>query len=119
MLGLSTLVPLVLWALGLSFVITVSTIGRPIRTVGWYVLRYVKLDPLVRCPYCNAWWCGLVLAILFECNGWQALQAAFTTCVVSAVIQAQWALAANEDFEGRQSNQEEVTTNDGTEEETS
>lgn len=99
LLDFTALLPLILAALGVSFVITGATIGRPLRFIGWWLLRRARLDALVTCPYCNAWWCGLVLAVVTGHGGWQALQTAFTTCLLAAIVQAQWALAANEDFE--------------------
>lgn len=97
--NLSAILPVVLAALGLSFVVTGATIGRPIRALGWLVLHRIRLDALVRCPYCNAWWCALGIALTSGLDWYQALQCAFTTCVMAAIVQAQWSLAANEDFE--------------------
>lgn len=96
---LSTLAVLVLVGLGMGFVVTGSSIGKPIRIVAWLTLRHVRLDSLARCPYCCSWWCAFALAAVSGLPWWQWLEAAFATCGVAAVVQAQWRLAANEDFD--------------------
>lgn len=98
-IALDQLVCIVLIGLGMSFVITGASIGKPIRFMGWLLLRAIKLDALVRCPFCNAWWMGGALAFLFGLPWEQWLQAAFATCGAAAIVQAQWGLAADEDFD--------------------
>lgn len=110
---LDQLVEIIIVAVGVSFVITGASIGKPIRFVGWLLLHRLHLDAIVRCPFCNAWWMGLSISILlseFDPLMWfQWLQAAFASCGVAAIVQAQWGLAADEDFGAalRQESQEE------------
>jgi len=88
-------------ALGVSFVLTGSTIAFPIRLVAFHTLGRlqfgpIRMDSLFRCPYCNAWWGGLAIAAFSGFPIAQWLQCAFASCVLAAVVQAQWALAAHE-----------------------
>lgn len=99
LIPLADLVPLVLIALGGSYVITGSTIGYPLRwlaykTLGWIGREPVWADSLVRCPYCHAWWEGLFWAWVTGHSWIEAIQVAFATCVLAAIVQAQWSLAA-------------------------
>lgn len=103
--GLPTTVVLVLFAVGISAVITGSRIGYPIRFAWCFVFRRARpLWGMVRCPYCNAWWAGLVVAILADPSwSWLAwLQIAFTSCGVVRLFQA-WlggdGIAMVEDFD--------------------
>jgi hypothetical protein len=94
-----TLITLVLIAVGASFVVTGSTIGYPIRWLGYRVLGWVGRDPvwgdsIVRCPYCHAWWEGFIWSLFTGRRIWEALQVAFVACGVAAIVQAQWSLAA-------------------------
>jgi len=104
-IGMAQLVPLVLFALGVSQVITGSKIGYPIRFVFCLVtwrLGLKSLWGLVQCPYCNAWWSAAFIALVYGFSPIQAVQAAFTTCGVMATINAFIGgngLAAAEDFE--------------------
>ena len=87
--SLHDLLVMVLLAIGGSVVITGSKIGFPIRFVWCYAMPQV-LWGLVRCPYCNAWWTGLVAGILYspDPTTWASwLQVAFTSCGIVKVIQ--------------------------------
>lgn len=99
LIPLSQLLVIIVIGLGMAFVVTGSKIGKPIRILAWFLLRHVRLDAVARCPYCCAWWCAFALAALSGLPWWQWLEAAFATCGVSAVVQAQWSLAASEDFD--------------------
>jgi len=87
---------LVLFALGLSYVVTRSEIGFPLRFLWCYVLRglYRKVGrvvspwSLVLCPSCNSWWMGLILALVVGGSWFEALQVAFSTCGLMAILQA-------------------------------
>ena len=111
---LSTLLAVVLVAVGMSFVVTGSTIGKPLRIVAWLLFRRVRLDALARCPYCCAWWCGAAVALVSGQNWWQLLECAFASCGVAAVVQAQWGLAANEDFDAQRKEARELDEPDST-----
>lgn len=101
---LQTLATVILWAIGASAVITGSKIGYPIR-FAWCFALPKALWGMVRCPYCNAWWSGLVVAIVFapQLDWWPAwLQSAFSACGVVRVLQAALpgdGIAMVEDFE--------------------
>jgi len=102
---LSNLIPIVLFALGISQVITGSQIGYPIRflfcLVTWKI-RLKHLWGLVQCPYCNAWWSGAAIAFIYGFCPMQIIQSAFTTCGIMAIINAFIGgngIAAAEDFE--------------------
>jgi len=104
-IGMAQLVPLVLFALGVSQVITGSKIGYPIRflfCLAAWKLKLKVLWGLMQCPYCNAWWSGGFLAIIYGFDQIQIMQASFTTCGVMAIINAFIGgngIAAAEDFE--------------------
>jgi hypothetical protein len=103
-LDLQQIITLALLAMGVAAVITGSKAGYPIRFL-WCRLAPRPLWGLVRCPYCNAWWGGLVGAVVLlpSLEHWLAwLQAAFTSCGVVRVIQAALGgdgIAMIEDFE--------------------
>lgn len=87
----------VLMALGVSYVITGSQIGLWIRLLWWKMtawIPFIHLDALAFCPSCNAWWSGLVTAVLTGSSWVVALQCAFGSCFLAAVAQSQWGLAA-------------------------
>ena len=93
LIPLIDLIIITLVALGLSAVVTGSKAGFPIRflfcRVTWAIHPSLKhMWGLVRCPYCNAWWGGAVVAFLTY--GWSVyiVQAAFVSCGVLRVIQA-------------------------------
>ena len=101
------LAQLVLFALGISYVITGSKIGYPVRFVWCRLTRWAHnavVSPwkLVTCPPCNAWWAGAALAFWAELWWTDILQVAFTACGIVAVVQAALGgdgIAASEDFE--------------------
>jgi len=106
---LQFLVVMVLFALGLSAIITGSKIGYPIRFLWCYLTKdWARWSwPMVRCPYCNAFWAGVVVAVFTiqeSCLIWvfQVLQVAITSCGAVRVIQAALGgdgIAMTEDFE--------------------
>ena len=113
LLSLDSMVPMILLATGITSVITGSKIGYPIR-LSWCALFQWKplrsLWHLVRCPYCNAWWTGGAIALLFDANFIQALQVAFTTCGLIKILQVALGddgIAMVEDFEGLFDEEEE------------
>lgn len=103
------LVQLVLFALGVTYVVTRSDIAFMLR---WLWCRAMKwpykkinyyIDPWspVTCPPCNAWWSGAVLAWYADYDWIHVLQFAFTTCVVMALLQRALGgdIAPADDFE--------------------
>jgi len=104
-IDLSELTVLVLFSLGISQVITGSKIGYPARFLFCLVTWKLRLKPLwglVQCPYCNAWWSGAFIALVYGFSPVQAVQAAFTACGVMAIVNAFIGgngIAAAEDFE--------------------
>ena len=104
MLDLSTTATLILVAAGISAVVTGSNIGYPIRFV-WCRLLPRPTWGMVRCPYCNAWWGGVLAAAVHspDPSQWLSwLQVAFSACGVMRVVQAALGgdgIAMVEDFE--------------------
>lgn len=98
-------IQIVLIAIGISYVITGSRIGYPIRFMFCGALNFKGLREfwyLVKCPACNAWWAGAAIAFLAGVTWLQLIAIAFTCCGVVAVIQIALGgdgYAANEDFE--------------------
>jgi len=93
LIPLLDLVVIVLIAGGLSAVVTGSKAGFPIRflfcRITWAISPMLRhFWGLVRCPYCNAWWGGAIVAFLVYGWSWNILQAAFVSCGVMRVIQA-------------------------------
>jgi hypothetical protein len=94
-----------LLAYGITYVITGSEIGYSLRALFWLMLSWSPptkyFSTIMICPSCNAWWTGLGIGFLV--GSWEgALQLAFTTCGVAAIIQhviGGDGIAANEDFE--------------------
>ena len=86
-------------ATALSFAVTGTSLGFYIRFLWWGLWRGKLLSPLAFCPYCNAWWSGLVVSILGGLPWTCWIQGAFTSCLVAAVVQAQWGLAASDEDE--------------------
>ena len=101
---LQSTIVLVLVALGISAAITGSKIGYPIRFL-WCRIMPRPTWGMVRCPYCNAWWSGLVSAIVAvpDPSRWLAwIGAAFASLGTVRVIQAALGgdgIAMVEDFE--------------------
>ena len=114
----SLLIQLILFAVGLSYVVTGSLIGFPVRVIGYKSLSWcpVPLSTIFFCPSCNAWWMGAGLGLWANLPWQNALQVAFTACAIAAIIQAQWELAADDKeqvakiFEKETANDEEVGT---------
>jgi MFS superfamily sulfate permease-like transporter len=95
---LTELLQLAAFAVGLSYVVTGALIGYPLRVLGFLSLRWcpLPLSTLFFCPSCNAWWMGAGLA-LWAGQSWQhTIQCAFTSCLLAAIVQAQWGLAADD-----------------------
>lgn len=83
-------------AVGVSYVITGSTIGYWVRWLWWHAAHRIHLEALAFCPSCNAWWVGLVTAFLTGSPMWVALQCAFGSCGLAAIVQAWFGLAAED-----------------------
>lgn len=89
-------IQVVLFALGISFVVTRSEIGFLVRFSWCYILKGLHLKvrhlaspwSLVTCPPCNSWWGGALLAFLIGGSWFEVLQVAFSTCVVMGILQA-------------------------------
>jgi hypothetical protein len=102
---LNTFIQVVLWAIGITYVVTGSRIGYPLRFVWCFLFNrwgLSRLWALATCPPCNAWWVGFFLAVWHGFNIPTMFQMAFTCCGVVATIQAvglQIGLNANEDFD--------------------
>jgi hypothetical protein len=94
---LSHFVPVALLAFGMSYVVTGSVIGFPVRFVWWKLTRWGSLRHLAFCPACCAWWCGLAVALVTGSPVIIALQDAFVACGVAAAAQSQFGLAANDE----------------------
>jgi hypothetical protein len=95
-------ISIALIALGISYVVTGSKIGFPIRAAWWLIWCKVPLvrrllGKLVQCPPCNAWWSGLVTAFLTGASLWVALQCSFIACGLTAVAQGVAGLAADDE----------------------
>lgn len=91
------LIRVVLIAIGLSYIITGSQIGFWPRVIWWHATSWIpilSLETLVLCPSCNAWWSGLVTALLTGASIDVATQCAIVACVVAAIVQSQFGLAA-------------------------
>lgn len=103
--NIEEMTPLVLLALGLTYVIVGSKIGYPIRFTVCLILYKMRLRwfrSLVTCPPCNAWWTAGAITLCLGYPVWQVIQLAFTTCGIVAVLQAHLGgdgLAAAEDFD--------------------
>lgn len=101
---LNIFIQIVLFAVGITYVITGSTIGYPLRFVWCLIFHKCRLPylwALATCPPCNAWWIGFILAAIYEINLLIMVQMAFTCCGVVAIVQAiglQIGLNADEDF---------------------
>jgi len=84
--------------LGVSYVITGSVIGFYVRFIWWHLThRLGNLKTLVFCPSCCGWWVGGVTAILLGESWVVALECAFVSCGLMAVVQSQFGLAAEDE----------------------
>ena len=88
-----------LWAVSIAYVITGTKIGFPLRVLGFHALKWcpLPLSTVFFCPSCNAWWQGAAIGIL---AGWEwpaVVQLAFTSCLLAAIMQLQWGLAADDE----------------------
>ena len=93
-----------LLAFGMSYVITGSEIGYWLRALSWLSLCWSRpskyLSAIMRCPSCNAWWSGALVALLVGGAWLQILQVAFTACGITAFVNhAFGSMAADEDFQ--------------------
>jgi hypothetical protein len=103
-LNLAITLWVVLVAGGISFVCTGTSIAYPIRLLAYHTIGRLQwgpihMDSLLRCPFCNAWWGGLTLSWVLYLPWWQCLANAFVACLAMGIAQAQWGLAAHDDFE--------------------
>jgi hypothetical protein len=86
-----TLFEIVLVAIGITYVISGSKIGHPLRFIWCWVLDKIHLSyfwSIVICPPCNAWWVGLATGWFYGNSIVDSLACAFATCGVVAAIQA-------------------------------
>lgn len=94
---------MILVAIGLSYVLSGSVIGRPLRFIWCSTLKHLHLSyfwSIMTCPPCNAWWVGLGVGLAYGL-GLNSLALAFATCGVVAIIQAMTlsiGLQAEEDY---------------------
>ena len=93
------LLQLVVFAVGIGWVITGSKIGRFVRVgwhcaMGWFPGHY--LNALVFCPPCCTWWCGFAVSLWARLPFVNALQVAFTSSVLMAICNAQWQMDAGD-----------------------
>ena len=104
-LPISSVIQVVLLALGLTYVITGSVIGYRVRFLWCAVFKWQPLSrfqAIVRCPSCNAWWTGAATAFIAGLPLTNVIQLAFTSCGVVALLQAFLGgdgIAADEDME--------------------
>jgi hypothetical protein len=117
-IDLVTTLWVVLVSAGVSFVVTGSTIMYPIRLLAFHTLGKltwgpIHMDSLFRCPFCNAWWGGLALSFALQLPWWTCLANAFVACLAMGVAQAQWGLAAHDDFDTQDENVLTRSPNDG------
>lgn len=92
MIGLETLLVCLFVSFGVTYVITGSEIGFPVRCFVCWALKWSAVTryfwALVRCPPCNAWWTGFFAGLYATSSIVQALQVAFGSCGLMALIQA-------------------------------
>ena len=91
------LIRVVAIAAAVSYVITGTNIGFYARVIWWWSTHWIPvlgLESLALCPSCNAWWGGLVTAVLTGSSLWVALQCAFVACLFAAILQVKYGLAA-------------------------
>ena len=85
-------------ATAVAYVITGSKIGFPLRVVSFHALKWcpLPLSTIFFCPSCCAWWAGGTIGLL---AGWEWLavvQLAFTSCLLTALMQLRYGLAADD-----------------------
>lgn len=105
-LPIGDLVQFVLWALGLSYIITGSKIGYPLRWL-WCAITSKIHNPvispwsLVQCAPCCSFWMGVGLSCVAGFDPWTTLEVACVSCGVTAVVHKSLigGLSADEDFE--------------------
>ncbi len=97
-MSLILLLQIAFMATAMAYVVTGALIGYPIRALGFLSLRWcpVPLSTVFFCPACNAWWCGAGLALWADLPWQNILQCAFVSCLLAAIVQAQWGLAADD-----------------------
>jgi len=100
-MDLVLLLELALFAVGIAYVVTGSTIGYLVRVIGYAALSWLPIAAhrVFFCPPCCAFWCGAGLALWAGCAWQNIIQVAFTACLVGIVVQQQWEIAANDEQE--------------------
>jgi hypothetical protein len=100
-MDLVLLFELALFAVGIAYVVTGSTIGYLARVAGYAVLHRLPIHAhkVFFCPPCCSFWCGAGLALWVGCPWQNILQVAFTACLFGIVVQQQWVIAANDEPE--------------------
>lgn len=96
LIDLQSLIVLSFIACGISYVITGSKIGYFVRWIWWHMTHRIHLDSLAFCPSCNAWWVGFSISLLHSANLVLAAQCAFSSCLLAAVVEAAFGLAAQD-----------------------
>lgn len=105
LLSLLDITPLVLCAVGVSIVITGTKAGYPVRLIWCWIWRwrYTRwVWDFMRCPYCNAFWSGLLVGWVMQLPLIQLFQVAITTCGLVRILQVALGgdgIAMVEDFE--------------------
>lgn len=93
------LLQLILFAIGIGWVITGSKIGKLVRVLGYACTGWMPMKPLTSlffCPPCCTWWCGAGLAFWAGLPWYNILQIAFTSSFLMAILNAQWQLDAGD-----------------------
>jgi hypothetical protein len=87
---LDFIVVMVLLYIGISYVLTGSKVGHPLRFAWCWVLDKLHLSyfwALMTCPPCNSWWVGFIGTTLIGFSLDISFVMAFITCGVTATIQ--------------------------------
>jgi len=92
------LIQIAFFAVAISHVVTGSLIGYPVRVVGYLTTKWCPfpIGTVFFCPYCNAWWMGAGIGAWTGLPWQNIVQCAFTSCVLAAIVNAQWGLAADD-----------------------
>lgn len=95
---------LLLIAVGITYVLSGSRIGHPIRFVWCWILDKLRLAyfwSILICPPCNAWWTGFAVTAWYGNPLIDCFAVAFASCGVVASVQAvglSIGLQAEEDY---------------------
>lgn len=79
---------MVVLAAGLSIALTCTTAGWPLRFIWCYFTRWTRpLWKMVRCPHCNSFWSGGLVAFLAGSSLAWCIAQAFITLAIVFVVQ--------------------------------